>query len=194
MTHLQAIDEGLKENKPHHEIVRKIYLTYPTNALVGNEERQFRIVNEISEYFNIPIMSVQVVGSAKTGYSFHQGTYFNSKTSDLDVAIIDPNLFIAYTESVFKLTKGFANRSDFPIIDGKSTYQQYIWCVSKGIFRPDLMPTGKKRLNWLKFFGQLSSKNKDLFKSINAGIYLSQTFFEFKQVSNINDYILKKPI
>lgn len=56
------------------------------------------------------------------------------------------------------------------------------------------MPTGKKRLNWLKFFGQLSSKNKDLFKSINAGIYLSQTFFEFKQTSNIKEYILTKPI
>lgn len=194
MTHLQGIDEGLKENKRHHEIVRKIYLTYPTAALVNNEEKQFKIFNEISEHFGIPIMSVQVVGSAKTGYSFHQGTIFNAKTSDLDVAIIDPNLFLSYTEWVFKATNGFADRSDFPILEGRSTYQQYIGCISKGIFRPDLMPTGRKRLKWLKFFGQLSSKNKDLFKSINAGIYLSQTFFEFKQVSNINDYILKKPV
>jgi len=194
MMHLKSIDEGLSNSRPHNEIVRKIYLTYPTMALVGNEERQFHILNEISEHFNIPIMNIQVVGSAKTGYSFHKKKTFDILTSDMDVAIIDSNLFLLYTEWVFKNTKGFADRTGFPIIDHKSTYQQYINCISKGIFRPDLMPTGKKRLNWLKFFGQLSSKNKDLFKSINAGIYFSQTFFEFKQISNINEYISNKPI
>ncbi len=194
MTHLESIDEGLKIKIPHNEIVRKIYLTYPTSGLVGNEERQYSILNEISEYFNVPIMNIQVVGSAKTGYSFHKRKYFDNKTSDLDVAIIDPNLFTTYTEWVFKATNGYSNRADFPLIEGISSYRQYVSCVSKGIFRPDLMPTGKKRLNWLKFFGQLSTKNKDLFKSINAGIYLSQTFFEFKQVSNISEYILTKPI
>lgn len=194
MTHLESIDEGLKANKPHNEIVRKIYLTYPTSVLIGKEERQFQILNEISEYFIVPIMNIQVVGSSKTGYSFHKRTTFNSATSDLDVAIIDSNLFQHYTEWVFKNTSGFTDRTGFPILNGKSTYQQYVNAVAKGIFRPDLMPTGKKRLNWSKFFGQLSSKNKDLFKSINAGIYLSQTFFEFKQASNINEYILAKPI
>lgn len=194
MTHLESIEEGLKANKPHNEIVRKIYLTYPTSVLVGNEERQFQILNEISEYFNVPIMSIQVVGSSKTGYSFHKRTIFNAVTSDLDVAIIDPNLFQNYTEWVFKNTSGFTDRTGFPVIGGKSTYQQYVNAVAKGIFRPDLMPTGKKRLNWLKFFGQLSGRNKDLFKSINAGIYLSQIFFEFKQASNINEYILAKPL
>lgn len=194
MIHLEAIDEGLMANRPHNEIVRKVYLTYPTSVLVGKEERQFKIFNEISEYFNVPIMNIQVVGSSKTGYSFHKQASFNPLTSDLDIAIIDPILFQHYTEWVFKTTNGFSDRTGFPFYDGKSTFQQYTNCVAKGIFRPDLMPTGKKRLNWLKFFGQLSSKNKDLFKSINAGIYLSQTFFEFKQISNINEYILIKPI
>jgi hypothetical protein len=194
MTHLESIEAGIKANQPHNEIARKIYLSYPTSALVGNEEREFAILDEISEYFNIPIMNIQVVGSAKTGYSFHKGTVFDPMASDLDIAIIDSNLFLLYTEWVFKSTKGFTDRTSFSINDGKSTYQQYINYIAKGIFRPDLMPAGKKRVNWLKFFGQLSSKNKDLFKSINAGIYFSQTFFEFKQTSNINEYILAKPI
>ena len=193
MTHLEAIEEGLNTNRPHNEIARKIYLTYPTTVLVGNEERQFQIFNEISEYFNVPIMNIQIVGSSKTGYSFHKKTVFNPVTSDLDIAIIDANLFQHYTEWVFKNTNGLTDRTGFTSYNG-STYSQYTTCVAKGIFRPDLMPTGKKRVNWLKFFGQLSSKNKDLFKSINAGIYLSQTFFEFKQISNINEYILTKPI
>ncbi|RYX79979.1 hypothetical protein EON73_05960 [bacterium] len=191
MTHLESIEEGKRTNKPHNEIARKIYLTYPTSALVGKEERQFEILNEISENFNVPIMSIQVVGSSKTGYSFHKQKMFNSLTSDLDIAIIDSSLFQIYTEWVFKVTNGFTDRTSFPVYDGKSTYIQYVNCVAKGIFRPDLMPSGKKRLDWLKFFGQLSSKNKDLFKSINAGIYLSQTFFEFKQTSNIKAFLAK---
>jgi len=194
MTHLESIEEGLKANRPHNEIVRKIYLTYPTNVLVGYEERQFQILNEISEHFSIPIMNIQVVGSSKTGFSFHKKTPFSPLTSDLDVAIIDGNLFQHYTEWVFKNTVAFTDRTSFPLCKGKSTYQQYINYVAKGIFRPDLMPAGEKRANWWKFFGQLSGKNKDLFESINAGIYFSQTFFEFKQTSNINEYILTKPI
>lgn len=194
MNHLDAVKKGIKLKSHHYEIVREIYLTYPTSALIGKEERQYLILNEISEHFNVPIMNVQVVGSAKTGYSFHKKKIFDSKTSDLDIAIIDTHLFIAYTEWVFKITNGFKNREGFSKGDGKSNYDQYKGCISKGIFRPDLMPAGFKRVEWMKFFGKLSSKNKDIFKSINAGIYLSQAFFEYKQIANIEQYISDNPI
>jgi hypothetical protein len=193
MTHLESIDEGLRINLPLNIIARKIYLTYPTKALLGNEERQFQIFNQVSNFFNIPIINIHVVGSSKTGYNFHKGTLFNSLSSDLDIAIIDGNLFQHYTDWVFKTTEGLTIRTGFNRVNGTSTFEQYISCISKGFFRPDLMPTGKKRLDWIKFFGHLSSENKDLFKSINAGIYLSQTFFEFKQTSNINKYNSTKP-
>lgn len=189
MTHLESIEQGLKDGKPYNEIARKVYLTYPTNALVGFEEREFHILNEISEYFNVPIMNIQVAGSAKTGYSFHKSSKFNTNDSDLDIAIIDANLFLSYSEWAFKSTNGYNIRTSFK---ETSTFQQYINCLARGIFRPDLMPSGYKRLNWIKFFGQLSAKNKDLFKSINAGLYFSQTFFEFKQSKNINQYLLNK--
>lgn len=192
--YLESIKEDIDNNVEHLNIIRKIYLTYPTKALVGNEKRQYEILNEISEYFNIPIMNIHVCGSAKTGYSFHKKTEFDRKLSDLDIAIIDPNLFLQYSEWVFKFTKGFTDRTGFTTYDQKSNYQQYVSYIAKGIFRPDLMPSSKKRLNWLKFFGQLSTKNKDLFKSINAGIYMSQTFFEHKQISNINEFIINKPL
>jgi hypothetical protein len=194
MTHIESIEKGIAEKRPLNEIIRKVYLSYPTNALIGDEERQFIIMNEISEYFNIPIVNIQVVGSAKTGHSFHKNTPFISKTSDLDIAIIDPNLFLTYTEWVFKTSKGFSDRTGFPILGGRSTFNQYSEYVSKGIFRPDLMPGGTKRVNWLKFFGNLSSKHKDLFKSINAGIYMSQIYFEYKQTSNIKNHISNKAI
>lgn len=190
MNHIESIDKGLAEKKTHLEIVRKVYLTYPTKAFIDNEEKQFDILNEISIFFNIPINHIQVCGSSKVGRSFHKVSTFTPKVSDLDIAIIDPNLFMYYSEIVFKATKGFQSLTKFTSTKGNN-FNNYTEYISRGIFRPDYMPSCQERAAWFKFFNELSLKHKDYFKSINAGIYQSQTFFEFKQVKNIKDYINK---
>jgi hypothetical protein len=194
MNHIESIDTGLAAKKSYNEIVRKVYLAYPTKAFVGDEERQYLIMNEISSFFEIPIMSIQIAGSAKTGRSFHKQRDFKPGDSDLDVAIIDPSLFQKYMEIVFKDTKGYTDRTGFQIRDGKSTTDEYIAYLTKGIFRADLMPSGSARNGWSKFFGLLSARHGDLFKSINAGIYMSQLFFENKQRSAIKNYIENKAV
>lgn len=188
MNHLEAIDIGIDNRRPHDEIVRKVFLGYPTMAFIGKEERQHNIVNEISNFFKVPYMNVQVVGSAKTGKSFHKNTDFKEGESDLDVAVIDTGLFIKFMEVVSNSSKGYSDRTKFPIKDGISRFDEYISYISKGIFRPDLMPSCRERAEWNKFFGRLSEKNSDLFKTINAGIYASQYFFESKQRSCIINY------
>jgi hypothetical protein len=190
MTHLESLEKGLADNKSHIEIIRKVYLTYPTMAMVGDEEREFTILNEISIFFNIPINNIQVAGSAKTGHSFHKNTKFTPQKSDLDIAIIDPNLFRYYSEAVFKLTKGLKNRTGFK----PGNYSQYTDYIARGIFRPDLMPNGTIRAEWFSFFGQLSQKHNDLFETINCGLYMSQLYFEYKQISIIKDYLSSKTI
>jgi hypothetical protein len=101
---MESIEKGLADNKSHHEIIRKVYLTYPTMVLVGKEEKQFEILDEICDHFRIPINHIQVCGSAKTGTSFFQNRPFEEKSSDLDVAIIDTNLYKHYIEWVFEIT------------------------------------------------------------------------------------------
>lgn len=194
MNHIESIEVGLKDKKPYNEIVRKVYLAYPTKVLVGDEERQFRILNEISCFFNIPMMSIQVAGSAKTGRSFHKQRDFQPGNSDLDIAIIDHSLYRKYMEEIFSVTKGYSDKTKFPIKDGKSTAGEYISYLTKGIFRADLMPSCEARKEWNKFFGQLSRKHGDLFKTINAGIYMAQAFFENKQRSAIKYYIDTKAV
>jgi len=188
MNHLDAIDVGLDAHTPYHEIARKVYLTYPTKAFVGDEERQYEILNEISQFFRIPITCVQVAGSAKTGRSFHKGTDFTLGESDLDVAIIDAGLYIHYTEIVLSAAKGYSDRSGFPIKNGRSTFNEYTEYLAKGLFRPDLMCTGQARAEWMAFFGKLSARHGEIFKSISAAIYLSQAFFENKQRSAVKNY------
>lgn len=191
MNEFGPIDLGISAQRPLVEIARKIYLTYPTNAFVGNEEREFVIINKISEFFKIPIMNIQVTGSSKTGRSFHKKTTFNSTSSDLDVAIIDRDMFQKYSEWAFRITNGYMDLTKFT--NGKQdNFRQFCSNIARGIFRPDLMPSGTERASWFKFFADLSRENLDLFKSINGCIYFSQTFFEFKQIYNINEYLQTK--
>ena len=187
--YLSEINICLKNNTPYNSIVRSIFLTYPTFVFTGKENIQFFILNKISEFFKIPIMNIQVVGSSKTGHSLPNNTIFDSISSDLDIAIIDVLLFQKYTDCVFLKTEGFTDLTSFKRDhQGEADYKLYLKCISKGIFRPDLMPNCPEKIEWFYFFKQLSIEYKNLFKSINAGIYFSQTTFEFKQVSSIIKY------
>lgn len=194
MNHIESIEAGLAAHRPYNEIVRKVFLAYPTKAFVGEEERQYLILNEISVFFGVPIMSVQVAGSAKIGTSFHKRRDFDPGNSDLDIAIIDINLFQKYMEKIYTETKGYSDGTGFSMRDGQSVVDEYKTYLTKGIFRADLMPSGETRKQWNQFFGQLSGRHGDLFKSINAAIYLSQAFFEGKQRSAIKSYIDSKAL
>lgn len=189
MDHDNAIQIGLKNGSPHNEIARKIYLGYPTCAFIGNEEREFEILNKIANYFNVSYNTIQVVGSAKLGFSCHKDNVFNSKTSDLDIAIIDKDLFLKYVEIGYDITRGYRDLTKFPTNNkDQLLHQEYFNYIAKGIFRPDLMPYGEKKAEWRSFFTKLSTKNSDLFKSINAGIYSTAYFFEYKQKSSISSF------
>ncbi len=65
--HNEGIKVGFKTNQSSLDISRKIYLGYPTNVFIDNEEVEFEIRNTIADYFKLPFTSIQVAGSAKTG-------------------------------------------------------------------------------------------------------------------------------
>lgn len=191
MLHNDGIRNGLKGGLAHGIIARKIYLSFPVAAFDGEYEAQFEITNAIKNEFELPFSSIKVAGSAQTGFSYHQNRDFLKKESDLDIAIIDKELFYLYMEIVYEETKGFSDLSKFPKIEGiDDTFQAYSQYINKGIFRPDMMPYGDYRTNWFKFFREMSKGYKYLFSNINAAIYLSEFFFEEKQSRNIE--IFKK--
>ncbi len=173
-------------------ISRKIYLVYPTQVFIGNEEQEFAIFNAISNEFKVPITSVQVVGSSKTGRSYFKGTDFAPGESDLDIAIIDPILYQRYCEIVMRETDGFRNLANFTRMEETDHYQSYLEYLVKGIFRPDFMPACEARKNWFNFFNKLSQRYIELFSGINAGIYFSQVFFEYKQSNTIDHFKMRE--
>ncbi len=188
MDYMEAIRAGGVAKTSYNEIARKIFLTYPTHAFVGEEERQYKIYNEIANFFEISISSIHVVGSAKIGKSFHKGRDFIPGSSDLDIAIIDARLFTKYMELVCRASKNYSDLTGFPIVKKVSSYEAYLSYLSKGIFHFDLMVVGAERAKVNNFFGGLSSRYSDLFSSISAVLYLSQPFFESKHRSVIKSF------
>lgn len=185
-----GIQLGIDNSVRNDVIARKVYLSFPTYIFIGNEELEFELLNSISNFFKIPYTSVQVVGSSKTGFSYYKNKDFIKGESDLDIAIVDENLFIEYCEIILRETNGFKDISNFGRTkDGDSNFDSYKTYITKGIFRPDLMPNCEARKKWFVFFNKLSSKYFELFSDINAGIYLSQKFFEYKQADNVDFYI-----
>lgn len=190
MNHIEAINAAAEAGLTHGEIARKIFLVYPTKVFIGNEEQQYAISNEIARHFDVPITSVQVAGSAKTGRSFFQQRDFIPGSSDLDIAIIDSRLFCKYMEIVFTETKGYTDKTGFSVRHKRPTFDEYMAYIAKGIFRPDLMPAGEEKAKINNFFGLLSRNHTSLFRDINAAIYLSESFFESKQRSAIKNHLI----
>ena len=61
MKYDDGIKLGIQQSSSDHEIARKIYLCYPTQAFINNEEIAFDILNRVSTNFNIQFTNVQVV-------------------------------------------------------------------------------------------------------------------------------------
>lgn len=188
MDHVGGIDAGLTASAPFNEIARKIFLTYPTSAFVGHEEEQYAILNEVACHFDVPISSIHVCGSAKVGQSFHKKTAFAAGVSDLDLAIVDGRLFASCVAHGMASSKGYSDLTKFPLKNGRSTYEDYVSYLGRGIFRPDLMPTGPRRSEWRGFFSKLSDKYTSMFCAITGAVYLSEACFEQKQRSAIKAY------
>ena len=187
MKAINGIKSSLGKNDKKREIARKIYLSYPTHVFVDSEDDEFEIKNSIAIRFNVPFSSIQIVGSSKTGISLIKSSLFKAGKSDLDIAIISLPLFNKIMEMSYEISSGYTDNTKFPIYRRYCTDKQFKNGLLKGFINPFFMPNCEFKTKWLEFFNLLSNRF-ELFKNINAGIYASETFFEFKQEECINQY------
>lgn len=196
--YFDTIRNDLENGKDRYDIARKIFTSFPNYTAVKYDQHsvEFEIKNEVSNHFHIPFHTIHLCGSAKTGKSLYKHHDFDKAESDFDLAIISPELYTKYLENAFKQTKGFTDSTTFHrkkkynrntkenyYINTKDEFLSYL---NIGYFRPDLMPKGKIKEAWFSFFSQLSEKYIQYFSGINAGIYLSETFFEHKQFAALD--------
>lgn len=192
--HREAIHRSVASGLSTEKIAKKIYLSFPTFAFIGEEDLEFDIKSSISDEFNIPLCHIHIVGSAKIGWSTFKSRPFDKTHSDLDVAIVNPELFLKNAEFVLSLTRGFADLSGFGRdAAGKSNYNFYRKSICNGIFRPDLMPACPQKADWGRRFNNISNLYRSNFAKISGFVYMSEFCLAYKQISVI-DQLLQEAI
>lgn len=168
------------------ELVDK-YICFGTPIIFSTqEEKYYDLKREISTQFPVRSMkNIIVVGSAKLGFSIAPQKRFRDiqDSSDIDVAIIDEELFDNYWEQLFEFNINLKSRS----VKEDELYRDFLQYFFKGWLRPDLFPFRFKGKNeWFNFFNKISYKKYDK-RKVTAAIYKNEYFFKKYHEKNIRE-------
>lgn len=139
-----------------------------------DDERYFSLKAAIAEQFNIHPNEVIVVGSAKLGFSIAPTKRYRAfgEASDIDVAIVSPQLFDRVWREVF----GF--------LDSASSWQtqrEFSNYFVRSWVRPDKLPSATSFRftdEWFAFFRHLSNTREYGDIKISGGLYRDWVFIE----------------
>lgn len=196
--HRQNLDENRKSRTSPREMARKLYLSYPTCALAEDPEPEYEIRNRFALLYNVPLSGVQIIGSAKTGFSLIKRSAFAQKTSDLDVAVVDARLFHQFWEDAYETSRGFeANRFQDPLQDGQvlvgGGQRRFLSYLQRGIIAPDYLPPGHLRQRLIADAERVSAHHKQHFAKVSAFFYASELFFQSKQQDAVEKHWRQDP-
>lgn len=184
MTKEEFIQELNNISYSNEELVER-YIWFGTPAIFSDcEQTYYDLKREISTQFPVKSKNnIIVVGSAKLGFSIAPRKRFRDiqDESDIDVAIIDEELFDSYWERLFEFNINVKSRSE----KEEYLYQKFLQYFFKGWLRPDLFPfdfEGKRE--WFDFFSGISYKKYDK-RKVAAAIYKNEYFFKKYHEENI---------
>lgn len=145
---------------------------------------------DICAHFRLPLAAIRVVGSAHTGFSLVKGTSFDPVHSDLDIAIVDSQLYLRLFEDAFLQTKGWSDVAMFSNgLRAREIKSEFLRYLRKGIIRPDLMPASPLKAEWTNYFGKLGDKHSNFCRGITAAVYALESFMAAKQESAIEKFL-----
>lgn len=154
------------------QMIRKYILNGDCHVL--DNDQHFRLKEEICEHLKVDFSSVILVGSGKLGFSIKPDKRFQSfgDDSDIDVAVVSPNLFEKVWEEVHLYKKGGAY---WP----KST--DFFKYLSEGWIRPDKLPSSQVfdfSATWWNLFNDITASKRYGSYKIRAGLYYSMFFLQ----------------
>jgi len=192
--HRENLEENRKIRTSSREMARKLYLSYPTCALAEDPETEYSIRNRFALLYQVPLSSVQIIGSAKTGFSLIKKSNFTPALSDLDIAVIYGRLFYQVWEDAYETSHGFeANRFQDPLDQNSVVIvgggqQRFLSYLQRGIIAPDFLPSGTLRQRLIGDAARISTGFKKNFSKISAFFYASELFFQKKQIDAVEKH------
>ncbi len=143
-------------------IVRKHVIHGIPFVFKNNEEEYYEFRDSIARHFDIGFHEVLILGSAKLGYSYHKESVFSSE-SDIDVALVNEELFESYYINICNYQYDLENGKDTPRQEERREFNQFLHYLIKGWMRPDMLPERLKirsmKKGWFEFFKSISYDN-----------------------------------
>jgi hypothetical protein len=170
--------------------IRKFFVHGIPFVFGTDEGRYFDFRSRIANKFKIDFQEVFIVGSAKLGFSYLKKTPF-SLESDIDVVIVNPNLFNFYHMAIAEYQYQLDIYRKTITIGESEQYQSFLKYFIKGWIRPDLIPTSFDievlRTQWFDYFKSISSGKSEVGNyKVSAGIFKDLSFFETYHLKSIN--------
>lgn len=140
-----------------------------------------RIFDIFTAQFGVDASAIHIVGSSVTGFSIKRERrwgWFDPNVSDIDVAVVDRELFDNYWQDVHE----FSERGGgyWP---NAAAFQQYLF---DGWIRPDLMP-GRFRNPLFDFFNGIAKTRAFVSVDVRAGFFSSDYFLAAYQCRAIDE-------
>ena len=170
----------LNKNLSDEDIVGKYLLTGVPVEL--GDDLYYQLRKEVGNHFGVSITKIHVVGSSKLGFSIAPQKRFRpiNDESDIDVAVIDEQLFDDYWKKLFEFNKYIMPRSN----KDDESFDRFVEYFFRGWLRPDLFPFRYEgRREWFDFFKNISYKYKN--RKVACAIYKNEYFFEDYHLKNI---------
>ncbi|WP_146159722.1 hypothetical protein [Rhodovulum imhoffii] len=170
--------ERFKRDLDEHDnktLVDRYY--YSTSGPVLDNGQQAALRRSVSDYLDVSVRDVVLVGSAKLGFTLRPKpnrpalSHFGDE-SDIDVAIISSPLFLRYWQETF------SHWVDVGDWDQAGKFREYLF---RGWLRPDKLPRDADfplSKQWFDFFRSLQASGEFGGYKIAAGIYLNEHFWE----------------
>ena len=147
------------------------------NSVILSDDQYFNLKETICTKYNINFTDVLMVGSAKLGFSIKPTRQWGvfSDDSDIDIAIVNRDLFESFWADLYEYSKSGAFWPEF------HNFRKYFF---RGWIRPDKFPPShmfSRSLDWWEFFNETGRSRKFTNYPIRAGLYYNWDFLEAYQ-------------
>lgn len=143
----------------------------------GNKDLIFKLNGLISKYFKLHPKNIEIVGSAKLGFSLNEyrlGEPYN-KNSDIDFALVSSSLYDEAWHELLQLEFKYYQLGP----KEKELLRDCYKDIPHGFISPDKLPLdGDFSKNWWKFFSSLSNKPEFEYRKIRGRLFKNWWFAE----------------
>lgn len=167
----------------------RLYFDEPSFSYRQKREIEFAIKMQLSEYFDTSFRSIAIAGSSHLGFSPYKGTDFTPGTSDLDIAIIDAELFQRIWRKVAHASRGFTDNTCFRNFSNAEEASELLRerMSRRAMILSDGLPLSPEINKDRDFLNRLGQKYREMFASISVAFYINEYAFSWKQNSAIQN-------